>query len=976
MAADSRLASFGSMLRGQLTGAPGEGVRMDELTLALYSTDASMYQIKPLAVCFPRSARDVQRIVEVAAELGLPVLPRGSASSLAGQAVAEAVVLDFTRHMNRIISVDPETRTATVEPGVVLDDLNRACAEHGLMVGSDPASSNRATIGGMVANNATGTHSIVHGNMERHVVSVRGVLADGIPVVFGELSEAEWVSAPNRDGLEGAVYRGVDALLSDGRFVIERDTSRHWRRNSGYRLETMLDPASRNMARLLCGSEGTLAVLTEITIRLVPRPAFTALGVVHFHERAEALRSVTTLLGTKPSAIELLDGVAIRQCRAMPSFAARMGFVRGEPGAVLITEYAGESLDETRAGLERLGAAVGAGGCGYATVECTAASDISAVWLVRKEALGLIMGLKGDYKPLAFIEDASVPVEHLANYIDRLDEFIASTDTPVVYYAHASAGCLHVRPFIDTKRASEVEKMVRISRRSMELVRALGGSVSSEHGDGLARSWLNPEFLGPDLYRANVDLKRIFDPRNILNPGKVVEAPPMQEHLRFGADYATTPIKSRLDFSRDAGLEADVSGDGFARAVELCTGIGACRKTASGTMCPSFMVTGDEWHTTRGRANALRAALSGHVAPDLLYSPEMGEVLELCIQCKACKSECPTGVDMAALKTEWLYQRRRGRGLSLGDTIFARMPDVARRVRGPVARFVNAVNNSWIGRVALEKALGVDRRRRLPPFAPTSFVQSLPAAGGVSNGERPAVVLFPDTFSNYNEPHVAAAALAVLERVGYDVIVPRQHVCCGRTRLSKGDLDGAADTLAATIEVLHPLAGRGLRIVGLEPSCIHTFGDEGLRLFPRDGRVALVAGACRSLERFVAEDEHGLFARAEFREFGGRALLHGHCHQKAIEGTSYADALLARASRQPETLDTSCCGMAGSFGYQREHADISRQMAERRLAPAVRAMSANDVIVAAGSSCRAQIRDVTGRAALHPAEVLAASLGV
>ena len=955
-----RLDLFEVALRGEIEGE----IRRDDVTLALYSTDGSMYEIRPLAVCVPRTGRDVARIIEVAASLRLPVLPRGGASSLAGQTVGEAVVIDFTRHLNRVIEIDPGRRIAVVEPGVVLENLNCELAQHGLMVGPDPASANRATLGGMVANNATGTHSILYGNVERHVESVKCVLADGSTATFGPLDASGWAAALRRDGFEGAMYRLLDALLRDRAGVIVRDTPKHWRRNSGYRLETMLDN-KRNVARLLCGSEGTLAVITEITIRLVASPKHTAVGVVHFATRDESLLAVTRILETGPSAVELLDGVAIRQCRSVSSFRERMRFVEGDPGAVLIVEYYGDTAAETAEKLDLLESCRAESGLGYSLVRRESPREIDDVWFVRKEALGLVMGVKGDYKPLAFIEDAAVPVEHLASYIRQLDEFIASTGTPVVYYAHASAGTLHVRPFIDTKQAAEIAKMVRISRRSMELVRSLGGSVSSEHGDGLARAWLNRDILGEELYEANRELKRCFDPVGILNPGKVVDAPPMSENLRFGGGYTTRAFDEALDFSADGG---------FARSVELCTGMGTCRKTTTGTMCPSFMVTFEEVDNTRGRANALRAALSGRMSQDLLFSEDMYGVLDLCIQCKACKTECPSAVDMAALKTEWMYHFRRAHGVRLRDRIFARMPDVGRVTSGRLSALVNSVNRNRAVRFALEKTAGIDRRRPLPTFARRSFVSEFGSDERTASDGRPAAVLFADTFNNYNEPHVARAAYGMLQQAGYEVIVPTRHVCCGRTRFSKGDLDGARSTVRNAVAVLYPFALSGYPIVGLEPSCIHTFGDEGRRILRGDSRVPAVADACVSFERFVAEDRDGLFGALPRRASVRHVLFHGHCHQKSQEGTSHAAAALGLAADEVDVVDSGCCGMAGSFGYEVEHRLVSIAMAERRLAPAVRALPEAAMVVASGSSCRAQIRDVTGRAAIHPAELLARGL--
>ena len=939
------------LLRGQLDGE----VRSDDMSRSLYSTDASMYQMSPLAVVIPRSVRDVQRTVEAAHTFGIPILARGGASSLAGQAVAEAVVIDFTNHLNRIHEINVEERWARVEPGVLLDDLNRAARSHGLMVGPDPASSNRATLGGMVANNSTGTHSILYGNVINHIVSLDVILADGTPATLAtdgaDDADGEASATP------GMIRAALRSLVSDGEEVIRRDTPRHWRRNSGYRLESLLEPQP-NLAKLICGSEGTLAVITGIKIALVPIPKVTALGVVHFHTRSEALRSVEAILATKPSAVELFDGVSLHQFRQLEGLGKSIDFVEGEPGGLLLTEYYGDTDADVADGLARLRDAVAALPWGYAVIERTTPRDIAAVWSVRKEALGLIMGTRGRRRPMAFIEDAAVPVEHLADYIERLDRFLVATETPVAYYAHASGGCLHVRPFVDTKDASEIAKMRRISLESMRLVRSFGGSVSSEHGDGIARSWLNREILGPQLYALNQRLKQIFDPNGILNPGKIVDAPDMTEHLRYGVGYTFEVPQTNLDFS---------ANDGFDAAVELCSGVGSCRKVNVGTMCPSFMVTLDEEHTTRGRANALRNALSGQLAPGSLTSRRMYEVMELCIQCKSCKTECPSNVDMAKIKTEWLNEYWRENGLPLRTRLFGILPDISSRVSGRIAPLVNAVNRSAVGKRIIGRVLNVSRDRTLPEFARHPFRP--PSAAADPDPSRPTVILFVDTFARYHETDVAADAFEVLTRVGYNVVVPTERVCCGRTRLSKGMLDSARHTMSTTVSVLSALR-TDVPIVGLEPSCVSALSDDLRSILPGVGAAASIADRVISFERLVAEDADGLFAEARFDAEGRSVLLHGHCHQKSLEGMAPVVSALARTGASITALDSGCCGMAGSFGYEAEHDAISRKMAELRLAPAVRSVSTETTIVAPGTSCRSQIHDVASREAVHPATYL------
>ncbi len=957
MSSVESLADFTASLGARITG----DLRTDSMTRALYATDASLYKIMPLAVLVPRSIDDVQAAIEEANRYEIPILARGGGSSLAGQTVGAALVIDFSRYLDDVLELNLEEQWVRVRPGLVLDHLSEQLRPHGLMVGPDPASSNRATLGGMMANNATGTHSLMYGNVIRHIKEAEVLLSDGSAAHFSGLSPDAFRSRGQMNGLEGRIYAQIDRLLSEKEEVIRRDTPRHWRRNSGYRLEYLLDEKERNLAQLICGSEGTLAVVTSLTLSLVPSPKKTALGVVHFRTRRESLLAVTTILRTNPSAIELFDGVAIEQARKAPGFAKQLTFITGDPGSVLITEYYGESETELEGKLDELDRILRETGHGYAVVRAVTPSQIKNVWNVRKEGLGLIMGVKGDYVPVAFIEDASVPVEHLADYIDGLEEIFERTGTHAAMYAHASAGTLHVRPFINTKDAAEVQKMREISWASMELVRKYGGAVSSEHGDGLARSWLNEPLLGRELYDVYRQVKAIFDPLGILNPGKKVDAPSMTENLRYGPNYRTIPVHEKMDFS-DAG--------GFAAAVELCNGNGACRKMLTGTMCPSFMVTREEEHSTRGRANALRAAMSGMLPPEEFTSERMYQVLELCVQCKGCKAECPSNVDMAKIKTEWLSKYWAANKMPLRTRLFANMPKLARRLSGKPAGVVNWVNRQRPVLKVLEKTMGISEKRSLPPFAAEPFSRWFQKQTWPTDG--PEVVLFADTFYNYNHPEVARAAAMFLAATGHHVIVLEDNGCCGRTLLSKGLVDEAQQLALTTTDKLYPYVEKGLPIVGLEPSCILTFRDEYLSLLPGDLRVKQLASQTLTFEEYVARRaDEGAFKDTRWKESGAvDVLLHGHCHQKALVGTGPAEACLSLPGYRVTTVDSGCCGMAGAFGYEKEHYDISIAMAERRLAPAVRAASSDTLIAAAGTSCRAQIHDTTGRAALHPAEIL------
>jgi len=944
-------------------------LRTSDISRALYATDASMYAMQPIGVLVPERVEDVQAALEVAFELGIPVLPRGGGSSLAGQGVNTALVIDFTVHLNDILEIDPAAQTARVQPGVTLDDLNRAAAEHGLMVGPDPASANRATLGGMLANNSTGTHSITYGNFIHHVRRAKVLLADGSPTTFEPLDRAEWQERMRAEGLEGTIYRSLEAMLANGgRETIAEDTPSHWRRNNGYRLETLLEE-ERNLAKFLCGSEGTLAVATEITCDLVKKPAKTALGIAHFETRDDALRAVTTVLETEPTAVELFDGVAIERTLQTPGYAERLNFLEGKPGAVLITEYSGDSIDDVTAQLDTLDHKLAGTNRGYSVVRVVEPDAIENVWTIRKEGLGLLMGVEGEYKPWAFIEDASVPVENLADYIDELSTFIDATDTRAAYYAHASAGCLHVRPFVNTRDEDEVQKMNRIAKESLDLVKKYGGVVSSEHGDGLVRGWANPAILGEDLYELCRETKSIFDPEHVLNPGKIVDAPSMTDHLRMGPDYQTRPFQTELDFSED--------GD-FAGAVEKCNGNGACRKLRAGTMCPSFMATREEKDSTRGRANALRSALAGDLSADAMTGDDMADVMDLCIQCKACKTECPSNVDMAKIKTEWQHHYWKENSMPFRERLFAQQPDWARWISGtPLAPLANWLGKQSALRKMGEHLLGVDAERDVPPFARSTFRQWFQNQSWSEHQQpRPQVLLFADSFNAYHTPPPLQAAAQFLHATGHRVTVPQARPCCGRTLLSKGRVTQAQRRALKTVELLYPYAEDDVPIVGLEPSCILTLRDEFSDLLPGEPRVEMVADAVYTFEEYVAvKAEAGAFNDVTWQTDGGDVLYHGHCHQKALIGTDAAERSLSVPGYQVEAVDAGCCGMAGAFGYEAEHVDVSKQMAELRLAPAVRAAELDTTLAATGFSCRSQIKDVTDRSAQHPAQLLWAALG-
>ncbi|MFB3131471.1 MAG: FAD-binding and (Fe-S)-binding domain-containing protein, partial [Rhodothermales bacterium] len=822
------LPDFLAALRKRVAGE----LRTDAYSRVLYSTDASIYQVMPHGVLIPATVEDVHAAVELAAQYKIPLLPRTGGSSLAGQAVNEALVIDMSRHLDRVLEVNVEEQWVRVQTGLVLDELNLYLKPLGLQFGPDPASSNRAGMGGIVSNNSTGSHSICYGMTADHVLGMNVLLSDGSTARFGPLEASEAARRRERSGLEGEIYRRLFAATQDeaNQEIIRAGTPRHWRRCGGYNLDRFIDGGVSfkvpqdprfNLARLVCGAEGTLAVMTDITLNLVPIPSRTALAIVHFESLVEALRAVPVILDVDPSAVELMDHLVLTLCREVPQYARLLKtFVEGAPDCILITEFYGESEAELRAKIDRLRSHLQTQKAGAtAVVPVPGSPQQEDVWTVRKVGLGLLMSIKGDHKPIPFIEDAAVPVEHLAEYVTRIERFCNDLGTDVAYYAHASAGCVHIRPLINTKAAGEIARLPEITAFSVELLHGYGGSLSSEHGDGRARSWINERFFGPDLYRLYQEVKRAFDPHNILNPGAVVDAEPMTENLRYGEDYGVIPLPIHLDFSDEHG---------FDRAVEMCNGAGICRKMTTGTMCPSFMATREEEHSTRGRANALRAALSGRLPASELTSRRMYEVMDLCIECKACKAECPSSVDMAKIKFEFLAQYHAANGTPRRARLFADVARLSRLASGLLAPLVNGSQRNGFIRAQMEKRLGISRHRTLPSFAREPFTKWFKKRSDGRPAER-KVVLFNDTFNTYNYPEISIAATEVLEAAGFEVVLPG-HRCCGRPMISKGLVDEARAAARHTVERLAPFAERGIPIVGLEPSCLLSLRDEYLYL--------------------------------------------------------------------------------------------------------------------------------------------------
>jgi len=957
---DETLRQYAEELRRDFAGE----IHLDRFTRLLYSTDASIYQIEPLGVLIPRNHDDMAATVSLAARHSLPILPRGGGTSLAGQTVGAALVIDCSRHMNRILEVNIEERWARVEPGVVLDQLNAHLKGTGLMFGPDVSTSNRATLGGMIGNNSCGARSILYGKTIDHVKELRLLLSDGTEARSADLSADQWAARAAHNGLEGHIYRTIDRLTSENRNEIIARFPKIMRRVGGYNLDSFVDGGRKNLCRLIVGSEGTLSAYTESLLNLVPAPKYKALDIVHFHDLVAAMEAVEVILPLEPAAIELADKMMLDLTRLQPAFARKMTFIEGDPAAILIVEYYGDSPQEIRGKLLRLDETLRAHGMGRAFIHAESAEAQANVWAIRKAGLGLLSSVRGDAKPIAFVEDTAVPTRDLGRYVARFLEVLARHGTRAGFYGHASVGCLHIRPLVNLKEESGVRQMVEIATAVKDMVVEYGGAMSAEHGDGILRSHWNRELFGDQLYAAFQQLKATFDPAGIMNPGKIVDAPPWTSHLRTGPTYSVREPPAFLDFSREGGL---------ARAVEQCNGMGACRKTGMGTMCPSYMATRNEEHSTRGRANALRAALSGCLPHEDLTGRRMFEALDLCLECKACKTECPANVDLAKLKFEFLAHYNARHGTPLRARMFAHIAAIS-RLGSALSPISNWIVRSSLFRHTIQRALGIDARRTLPPFARVPFRRWL-KENPPPPGRRPGlkVVFFTDTFANYSEPETAKSAIRLLKSTGAEIIVP-EHVCCGRPMISKGLLEQARANAQRNIAVLKPYVEDGAVIVGCEPSCQLTLRDEYPDLVKTED-ARRIAGSVLLLEEYLVRQLDAGEWRPRFAATERSVFLHGHCHQKSLVGTSPSLRLLRLPHGfQVTEIESGCCGMAGAFGFEKEHYDISMQIGELSLFPAIRRAPPQAEVVAAGISCRQQILHGTGRRARHIADVLAAVL--
>ncbi len=1008
-------------------------VLFDAASRGRYATDASIYQVDPVGVVVPADEVDVLAALELARELRIPVLPRGAGTSQCGQTVGEALVIDVSKHLRKLVAFDAAAMTAEVQPGMVLDDLNAFLRPHGLWFPVDVSTSAQATIGGMAGNNSCGSRSIAYGNMVHNVLGIDAVLADGTAQHFGPFGTNSTLRLDS--GRIGRLVARLFEIAERERDEIERRWPTVMRRVGGYNLDVFhprsvrpyTDDGSVNLAHLLVGSEGTLAWFNRLKLKLARLPAHKVLGVVNFASFHRAMESARHIVALGPVAVELVDRTMIDLARDNPAFrpvieSALVDPAAPTPQAILLVEFAGDDRGALPEKLARLEETMGDVGLPDTVVRMEDAAAQKALWDVRKAGLNIMMSLKGDGKPVSFIEDCAVPLEHLAEYTDRLTEVFARHGTRGTWYAHASVGTLHVRPILDMRAGGPeggAAKMRAIAEEAAALVRRYKGAFSGEHGDGLVRSeWVGWQF-GERLTRSFEEIKDLFDPDGLMNPGKIVRPTRMDDAslFRYKPGYSVAPLATALDWSawdvkNDPATECvtapGTGGDptgGLAKAVEMCNNNGHCRKFDAGTMCPSFRVTRNERDLTRGRANTLRLALSGQLGPAGLGSDAVAEALSLCVSCKGCRRDCPTGIDMARMKIEVQHRRAAEGRLSRRERLVAALP----RYAGLAARLpwlFNARDRVPGAARLMERLLGFSARRSLPRWRSDTFLRRRAAAAaraasvgtaagagasGAGNaaatGQAGEVVLWVDTFDNAFEPAILEAAERVLRAAGYAVHVagpapgdaePKRPLCCGRTWLSAGLVDEARAEARRTLAALAPYLERGATVVGLEPSCLLTMRDEFLVLgLGEDAPLAAtLAPRALLLEEFLDREHRLGRLELDLSPIGpSRALLHGHCHQKAFDAVRPIERVLALVpGLEVSLVESSCCGMAGAFGYEAEHYDASRAMGELSLLPAVRAATDDTLVVADGTSCRHQIADGTGRRALHVAEVLAMSL--
>lgn len=899
----------------------------DPLHRRIYSVDASIYEIEPLAIAVPRTKEALLTVMRLAAEANIPVIARGAATGIAGGCIGNGIIIDHSKYLNRILEVNIQKKYVICEPGVVQDRLNEALKPYGYRLGPDTSTGNRATIGGMLANNSAGARSLYYGRMVDHVLEVELALAGGHIINFYQLNENEWASKCKLSDQEGLIYKTLDKIRRENRDEIKSRFPHIPRRVSGYNLDSLV--SDNNVSKLITGSEGSLGIATEIKLNISPLLPKSSLIIVHFDNMTEGMKAIPDFLKHKPISLEMIDDKILEMAKQSPAVKDKLGWLEGNPKMVFVAEMESDTpiFDNI----------------GYATTHLYKPEEMQHVWDVRKAGLGLLLSKHTYNRAIAFIEDVSVAPEQLAIFIPRFLDYLKSQGKEAGIYGHVGSGCMHIRPYVDLRSPDEAQLMKKIVLDVADMLLEHGGALSGEHGDGIVRSWLNEKMFGPNLYRAFKEIKHAFDPKNLMNPGKIVDGQPFLENLRTLGEPAKIP--TFLDFSREGGIEL---------SADLCNGNGMCRKK-EGLMCPSFQATNDEYDTTRARAQALREIITGRASKDALTSPDIMEVLDLCLECKGCKKECPSTVDMAKMKAELLYQYQQRHGYSMRSRLFAHLGTLFSWA-APLAALINSINNSFLGKWTCQ-VLGITTKRQLPQIAKKRFSQLYAETYQPPLDRK--VALFNDTFTEFNYPEIGLAAIEVLNALGYRVeLIP--WTCCGRPMISKGFLRQAKEQAS---KVKQTLSNYHMPVIVLEPSCASALLDDYTGLLGSPLKIYL-------FDQFINENIVNGRLPIELRRINQRALLHGHCHQKALIGMNHTLKVLhALPGLEVTEIPSGCCGMAGSFGYESEHYEISMKIGNLKLFPTVNE-SPDHWIIADGTSCRSQIQQGTERQALHLAEVL------
>jgi len=951
-------------------------IYIDEHIRTLYSTDASAYKEMPIAVTRPKNKDDIHKLIDFANSNNIPLIPRTAGTSLAGQVVGSGIIVDVSKYMTEVIELNVEEKWVEVQPGVILDDLNLMLKDYGLFFGPETSTSSRCMIAGMLGNNSCGAHSLIYGSTREHTLQVETILSDGSEAIFGELTKEEYEEKCKNDFLEGDIYRNFKSLLENKKnqeeIIKEFPEPELTRRNTGYAIDLLLtdtffgsEKTTFNFAKLLAGSEGTLAFTTAIRLNLVDLPPKNkALVCVHLNSVQESLKANLIALKHKPVSIELMDKAIMDLTKANPTQDKNRFFVKGDPGAILIVEFAEENKDSLELKMAAMKKEMLESNYGL-HFPIIRGADIKRVWDLRKAGLGLLSNMIGDSKPVPVIEDTAVIPEKLPAYIEEFDAILAKYNLECVYYAHIATGELHLRPVLDLKKKEDVEMFHTIALETAYLVKKYKGSLSGEHGDGRLRGEFIPLMIGEHNYKLIKDVKKFWDPKGILNPGKITDTPKMNEQLRFIPGQETKEIETIFDFS-DTG--------GFLRGVEKCNGSGDCRKTelTGGVMCPSYMATCDEQNATRARANTLREYITNSTKVNPFDHKEIYDSLDLCLSCKGCKTECPSNIDMTKFKAEFLQHWYDKHGVPIRSLFIAYITTISKFGMILPWAFNFVAKNKFLSGI-LKSAIGFAPSRSIPTLYKTtlrSWAIANKYNGSFPNGK---VMLFSDEFTNYNDVEIGIKTLKLLNKLGYEVILPK-HKVSGRTFLSKGLLRKAKQIANKNVEILSGLVNDNIKLIGIEPSAILTFRDEYPEIVDKDLRNKAKELARNSLmvdEFLWQEMQKGNITKSQFTDNAASIKLHGHCQQKAVAGTLSTKAVLGfPANYSVEEIPSGCCGMAGSFGYEKEHFEISMAVGELVLFPAIRKMESKEIIAAPGTSCRHQIHDGTKKDAVHPVEVL------